>query len=344
MTKLGTIILLLAVATIFIVSGCSQSPIETEPFTTPAPDASSEQQPPSEEKTPPSQTPGTEPTTDVEEPQVPDELVESAEPVETGLLMGRIEVRVTDAPPREEVTSILVTVAENSVQIHKAVAEQEQEQIGEGEQNQNQEQQQEQQGGESWLTLNMLEGAERFDLLEIRGLEEVLAVGELEAGKYTQIRISVESVEVTFGDDEEYQEAEVTGGELKFVRSFDVVEGKTTILLLDFDAEKSVNTTGQGRVHVKPVVKLTIQQGKPHELASVEGSISEVDIELGTVSIIPDGETEAIVLDIVPQTKITLDDVEATLDDLDSLEEGNSVTAYYYLDNFKATKIDAYAP
>jgi hypothetical protein len=190
----------------------------------------------------------------------------------------------------------------------------------------------------------MLEGAEQFDLLEIRGLEEVLAVGALEAGKYTQIRISVESVEVTFGDDEEYQEAEVTGGELKFVRPFDVVEDETTILLLDFDAEKSVNATGQGGVHVKPVVKLTIQQGKPHELALVEGSISEVDIELGTVSVIPVGETEAIVLDIIPQTEITLDDVDATLDDLDGLEEGNNVIANYYLDNFKAIRIDAYSP
>ena len=323
MIKIGTILLSLCIAGILIVSGCTQSPADV----TPSPEASSGQH--------------SETTPDTGESPIPDEPVE---PTETALSMGRIEVRVTDAPPREEVTSILVTVAENSVQVHKAVAEQEQEQMGEGEQNQNQEQQQEQQGGESWLTLNMLEGAEQFDLLEIRGLEEVLAVGELEAGKYTQIRISVESVEVTFGDDEEYREAEVTGGELKFVRPFDVVEGETTILLLDFDAEKSVNTTGQGRVHVKPVVKLTIQQGKPHEIAAVEGTISEVDIELDTVSIIPDGETEAIVLDIISQTEITLDDVEATLDDLDGLEEGNSVIANYYLDNFKAIRIDAYSP
>ena len=337
MTKIGTILLSLCIAGILIVSGCTQSPADV----TPSPEASSEQQPASESQTPPLQSPDSETTPDTGESPIPDEPVE---PMETALSMGRIEVRVTDAPPREEVTSILVTVAEDSVQVHKAVAEQEQEQMGEGGQNQNQEQQQEQQGGESWLTLNMLEGAEQFDLLEIRGLEEVLAAGELEAGKYTQIRVSVESVEVTFGDDEEYQEAEVTGGELKFVRPFDVVEDETTILLLDFDAEKSVNTTGQGRVHVKPVVKLTIQQGKPHEIAAVEGTISEVDIELDTVSIIPDGETEAIVLDIISQTEITLDDVEATLDDLDGLEEGNSVIANYYLDNFEAIRIDAYSP
>jgi PBP1b-binding outer membrane lipoprotein LpoB len=336
MTKLGTVLLSFGIIAILIAPGCAQSPTDVAS----PPEASSEQ-PASESQTLPLDSPDSETTPDTGESTIPDEPIE---PTETILSMGRIEVRVTDAPPRDEVTSILVTVAKNSVQVHKAVAEQEQEQIGEGEQNQNQEEQQEQQGGESWLTLNMVEGAEQFDLLEIRGLEEVLAVGELEAGKYTQIRISVESVEVTFGDDEEYREAEVTGGELKFVRPFDVVEGETTILLLDFDAEKSINDTGQGKVHVKPVVKLTIQQGRPHEIATVEGTISEADIEFGTASIIPDGETEAIVLDIIPQTEITLDDVEATLDDLDGLEEGNSVIANYYLDNFKAIRIDAYSP
>jgi len=341
MIKLGTILLSLGIAGILIASGCTQSPTDVMP----SPEASSEQQPASESQVPPSQTPGSETTPDTGESATYDE---SVEPTGTVLSMGRIEVRVTDAPPREEVTSILVTVAENSVQVHKAVAEQEQEQeqIGEGEQNQNQEQeqQQEQQGEGVWLPLNMLEGAEQFDLLEIKGLEEVLAVGELEPGKYTQIRITVGSVEVKFGDDEEYQEAELTGGELKFVRPFDVVEDETTILLLDFDAEKSVNATGQGEVHVKPVVKLTIQQGKPHEIASVEGTISGVDIGLGTVSIIPEPESELVVLDVIPQTNITLDDAAATLDDLDEIEEGNSVTAYYYLDNFKATRIDAYSP
>jgi len=337
MTKSGILLVSLGMAAVLIFSGCAPPPADI----TPAPEAAFEEQPAAEAPSPPSQTANPAPAPDTGEIPV---SYEPETPVEADLAMGRIEVRVTDAPPREEITSILVTVAENSVEVHQAVAEQEQEQTGEGEQNQEQEQQQEQQGEGVWLTLAMLESASQFDLLEIRGLEEILAVGELEAGKYTQIRIAVASVQVKFGDDEEYQAAEVSGGELKFVRPFDVVEGETTVLLLDFDADKSVNVTGQGKVHVKPVAKLTIQQGKPHELASVEGTISEVDVESSTVSIIPDGETEAIVLDIISQTEIKLDDAEATLDDLAGIGEGNSVTASYYLDNFKATEVDAYSP
>ena len=70
-------------------------------------------------------------------------------------------------------------------------------------------------------------------------------------------------------------------------------------------------------------------------------AISAVDTEAETISIIPDGETEAIVLNVNPQTEITLDSEEATLDELG---EGNTVTASYYLKNFKATQIDAESP
>ena len=37
--------------------------------------------------------------------------------------------------------------------------------------------------------------------------------------------------------------------------------GETTIILLDFDAEKSVTVTGAGKILVRPVVKLTVRQG-----------------------------------------------------------------------------------
>jgi len=53
--------------------------------------------------------------------------------------------------------------------------------------------------------------------------------------------------------------ATIPSGELKFVNSFDVVAGKTTVLTFDFDAEKSVNVTGQDKVMIKPVVKLDVK-------------------------------------------------------------------------------------
>jgi len=198
---------------------------------------------------------------------------------ETAQATGTLQIMVTDAPPGENITSIMVTV--ESVEVHKAAAAQEQEQEQEQEQGQgqNQEQEQEQEQQQSaanstneeagWLPLDILEGKETFDLLQIRGIEEVLAVTELEPGNYTQIRMTISNVQVRLGDGE-FQNATLPSGKLKFVRPFDIAENQTTALLFDFDAEKSVTVTGSGQIIVKPVVKLsmttpqTIEPGTKH--------------------------------------------------------------------------------
>ena len=46
----------------------------------------------------------------------------------------------------------------------------------------------------------------------------------------------------------------------------------------------------------------------------------------------------------ISKTEIKLDYAETTLDEPDILEENNSVTVYYYLDNFKTTKIQSNFP
>ncbi|MEE9583432.1 MAG: DUF4382 domain-containing protein [Dehalococcoidales bacterium] len=254
---------------------------------------------------------------------------------------GTIEVRVTDAPAGYEVTSIMIWVAEEDgvagVEVHRAADD------GDGE----------------WIPIEIVNGNNPFDLtLLVDGLQQVLAIGAVDPGRYTQIRMAIDRVEVTLLEDGETTtyEAKLPGGKLKFVRPFDVVEGEVTTILLDFIAEKSVVVTGatvadteQARVIFKPVVKLEVQQGgSPHQLAEVEGTISAVDTTEGatTVSIIPEGgaEVDTIVLNVNPQTELTLDGNPATLAELAALGEGNTVTASYYLDNLKATQIDAQSP
>ena len=168
---------------------------------------------------------------------------------------GTVEVGVTDAPPKDNVTSIMVTASK--VEIHKATAEQEQQtQSGD---NQTGEQQQVEQGEGEWLIIDIADGANSFDLLEIKGIEKLLATSEVEAGKYTQVRLIIDKIEVALGDGEP-KPAIVPSGELKFVHPFDVVAGEKTTILLDFDANKSVNITGKGKIQIRPVVKLTVQQ------------------------------------------------------------------------------------
>jgi heat shock protein HslJ len=187
-------------------------------------------------------------------------------------LSGTLQVYVTDAPPGEQVTSIMVTISE--VQVHIAKAEREQEQST----SDNKTPEQEQDSGGEWITIDLNDNATTFDLLEIRGIEQYLGASEVATGKYTQVRLVVDTIQVAFGDGE-LQDATVPSNELKIVRPFDVIAGETTILVLDFEADKMVNVTGANKIIVKPVVKLTVRQekGGGDQNGSVAGEIGLED-------------------------------------------------------------------
>ncbi len=188
-------------------------------------------------------------------------------PTPSPTLTGALKLYVTDAPPRDEVTSIMVTVSE--VQVHKAQAEQEreveQQQSGTGNQTREREQEQQrtQQGEGEWITIDLGDDT-TFDLLEIRGIEQYLGASAVEATKYTQVRLVVDAIQVRLGNGE-LQDARVPSNELKIVHPFDIIAGETTAMVLDFDADKMVTVTGNGDIIVKPVVKLTVKKEKPQK-------------------------------------------------------------------------------
>ncbi len=191
---------------------------------------------------------------------------------ETPQAKGTLQIMVTDAPPEEEVTSIMVTV--ESVEVHKAAAEQEQEQSANNSTHEE----------AGWLPLDILAGNETFDLLQIQGIEEVLAVSELEPGKYTQIRMTISNVQVRLGDGD-LQDVILPSGNLKFIRNFNIVGGQTTALLFDFDAEKSVNVTGSGQIIVKPVVELSVTKPQKVEAGTKHVKIATPSLPNGALNV-----------------------------------------------------------
>ena len=195
---------------------------------------------------------------------------------ETAQAKGTLQIMVTDAPPEEEVTSIMVTV--ESVEVHKAAAQQEQQQSATNSTTNSTDEK------AGWLPLDILAGNETFDLLQIQGIEEVLAVTELEAGNYTQIRMTISSVQVRLGDGD-LQDVILPSGSLKFIHPFDIVEGQTTALLFDFDAEKSVNVTGSGQIIVKPVVKLSVTKPQKVEPGTKHVKIETPSLPNGAVGV-----------------------------------------------------------
>jgi hypothetical protein len=165
---------------------------------------------------------------------------------------GTIIIYVTDAPPDEEVTSIMVTLSE--VQVYKASTEQEsQSQDDEGE----------------WITIDII-GNATFDLLQIKGIEQFLGSAELEATEYTQVRLVVDAIQVKVGSGE-LTDAALPSRELKIAQPFNVIAGETTALVLDFEADEMLNLSrtieaptlaDTEKVTVTPVVKLIVRQEK----------------------------------------------------------------------------------
>lgn len=182
---------------------------------------------------------------------------------------GTIIIYVTDASPEEEFTSIMVTLSE--VQIHKDSATREQEIMSTNNETQAWEQEQKSQveAGE-WIAIN-ISGNNMFDLLQIKGIEQFLGTTHVEAAKYTQVRLVIDTIQVKIGS-ANLTDVVLSSSELKIVQPFNVIAGETTALILDFEADKMVSSIKPAetvtlsrvdKIMIKPVVNLIVRQEKP---------------------------------------------------------------------------------
>ncbi len=215
--------------------------------------------------------------------------------------MGKLTVLVMDPPP-PDMAHIWVDV--KNLEIHKA--------------------------GGSWTTIAV--DMEPFDLKGIVDIPAFLADEIVDAGIYTQIRLDVESVTIEVGTEEPYEThiAKVPSSKIKLVGSFKVVEGEDTEITIDFNGEKSVNVTGNGKYIFKPVIKLLIpKSAKPSDNEvetlsalldqSENGAIAELStgpadpeteaIHLQTTGDVGSGNEARIIIDLPSDT--TLDDIES---------------------------------
>lgn len=103
-----------------------------------------------------------------------------------------------------------------------------------------------------WMTV--VEEAKTFDLVAIKDVEAYLGESVLEAGKYTQIRLDVESAKVTINGTD--YNLTIPSRTVKLIKNFDIEENKTTTLTLDFDAEESVHEAGTGNYVMRPTIKV----------------------------------------------------------------------------------------
>lgn len=145
----------------------------------------------------------------------------------------------------------------------------------------------------SWKLLKQWNEGLLVNLKEYEDRSMLLALLELESNKYTQLRLFLmgeeEDAWVVLEEPEESEEPtsiefleipSVYQTGIKLNRPFEIEEGMITKLTIDFDAEKSVVETGNGKFKLKPVIHMTSETySEEEELpeGSVSGTVSYYD-------------------------------------------------------------------
>ncbi len=155
---------------------------------------------------------------------------------------GTLILRITDKPSDLDLERVEVTIS--NIQVHIA------EYYSEGNETGNETGNYTENGG-SWITV--VEEAQTFDLIEIEDVTEFLGSAELDAGKYTQVRLNVDSAFATINGTD--HDLKIPSGNVKLVNEFDIEENETTTLTLDFDAQESVHASGKDYI-MRPTIRI----------------------------------------------------------------------------------------
>ncbi|MEX0684546.1 MAG: DUF4382 domain-containing protein [Balneolales bacterium] len=164
--------------------------------------------------------------------------------------MGSLEVRLHDAPADYEEVNVFV----ESVQVNRT----------------------EDEGG--WETIS--EPNQSYNLLALtNGVYEVIGEAELEAGTYPQIRLILSQDNNNVVIDGNQHNLFIPSGSqtgIKIQINAEIKDDITYLLLLDFDADRSVVKRGQGAGPFEYLLKPVIRASNEATSGNIEGQISPV--------------------------------------------------------------------
>ena len=187
---------------------------------------------------------------------------------------GTLKIYLTDAPGDYLEVNIIISKIEGHI-------------AGDGEEGEDK---------GSWEVLKEWPDGLPVDLLTLENVSLLLGSSELAPNKYTQLRIFLKEEATLVLEGEEGEDSKViktleipssANAGIKLNRPFEIVEGMITELTIDFDAEKSVIKTGNGKYKMKPVISVsseTYSTGElPEGVGSVSGSVSYYESDEGVL-------------------------------------------------------------
>ncbi len=124
-------------------------------------------------------------------------------------------------------------------------------------------------------------GNKTINLLDLEYYNEPIAFGEVLAGDYTKIRLQISDLELVDKDGRSTFPELPANGKIDLLDQgrFTVFPGRTLVVEIDIDANKSIHivAAGKGTYQFRPVVKVNIMDGGlPDKLARFEGMVTEI--------------------------------------------------------------------
>lgn len=125
----------------------------------------------------------------------------------------------------------------------------------------------------------LFEGNREIDLLNLQNYSEPVAFGQVKRGTYTKIRLRIADLELVPHEGASIFPALPANGKIDLLEpdGFEVWPGRTVVIQIDIDAEKSLKIKeagNSGKVKFRPVVFVSVTDGPPNKLARLEGAVS----------------------------------------------------------------------
>jgi hypothetical protein len=140
---------------------------------------------------------------------------------------GNLQVEVGDAPASAGVDHIWITIA--NLETHQG-------------------------GGGPWTIIDP--NPPMFDLKTIEGSQAFLTSQNLDTGRYTQIRFDITDIAVQVGPIK--YDAAPPDDKIRLVEPFDIVDGETTKIIVDFNASEELYFNSQGEYAFNPIIRLIV--------------------------------------------------------------------------------------
>jgi hypothetical protein len=219
---------------------------------------------------------------------------------------GRLRLFLTDSPAAYDQVNIVVT----KVDVHIADSD----------------------SLSGWTTVN--NDSATYDLLTLRnGANALLGDTTLAAGKFTQIRLYIGSGSNIVVDGVSYPLDISANNTVKLIHNLDIAPSMVHLLILDFDAARSIVKTGVGEYKLMPVIRI----GDLDSVGSISGIITPVEaraevttlVGTDTITAFCDTTSGAFRLPIIPAGIYSLNISSPNLSYSDTLKTGVAVVRGY---------------